>query len=165
MASHNYTPPPGVQPMRVFLVQTAKGLMSSSGGYKANICLLRHLASRGHVVRQLCYSYRGEVEEYVQKIAKRGGCRWQLRRRRLHLSEENGASGTDISIEELTMNDGIQVVSLESEAFEAAFGGKEHMHNALATETADYIEVSRASRVLHFPRCINIPNLTLTLIR
>jgi hypothetical protein len=137
--------------MRVFLVQTAKGLMSSSGGYKANICLLRHLASRGHTVRQLCYSYRGEVEDYIQNIAKSNGRDLRLCRTLLHLDTENGAFGTDIRIEKLVMDDGIEIVSLESEAFEAAFGGKENMHNALARETADYIEVIRASRALLFP--------------
>jgi hypothetical protein len=128
--------------MRVFLVQTAKGLFSSSGGYKANICLLRHLASRGHSVRQLCYSYIGEVEEYAQTIAKSGGYDMQVRRRLLHMNAENGTSGTNVRVEEFVMDDGIQVVALESEAFEAAFGGKENMYNALATETADYIEVT-----------------------
>jgi hypothetical protein len=165
IAPHKYIPPSGVKPMRVFLVQTAKGLMSSSGGYKANICLLRHLASRGHIVRQLCYSYRGEIEDYVQKIAKRSACHLQVRRRRLHLSKEDGTLGIDVRVEELTMDDGIQIVSLESEAFEAAFGGKDHIHNALATETADYIEVTQASRVLHSPRCMSISSLTLALTR
>jgi hypothetical protein len=136
--------------MRVFLVQTAKGLFSSSGGYKANICLLRHLASRGHSVRQLCYSYRGEVEAYIQTIAKSDGYDPQIRRSLLHLDDGNSTLGTDIRVDKLVMDDGIQVVSLESEAFESAFGGKEHMYNVLATETADYIEVSRTSIVLHF---------------
>jgi hypothetical protein len=141
----------GIIPMRVFLVQTAKGLFSSSGGYKANICLLRHLASRGHSVRQICYSYRGEVEAYVQAIAESGGYDLQLRRRVLRLKHEKGTPGTEIVVHDLIMEDGIQIVSLETEAFEAAFGGREDMHNVLATETADYIEVIRTSRVLHFP--------------
>jgi hypothetical protein len=139
----------GTIPMRVFLVQTAKGLFSSSGGYKANISLLRHLASRGHSVRQICYSYRGEVEAYVQAMAESGGYDLQLRRRVLHLKHEKGAPGIDIRVQELIMEDGIQIVSLETEAFEAAFGGKENMYNALAIETADYIEVIRTSRALH----------------
>jgi hypothetical protein len=128
--------------MRIFLVQTAKGLFSSSGGYQANICLLRHLASRGHSVRQLCYSYGGEVEEYAQTIAESGGYDLHIRRRLLHLDVENCTLGTDIKVEEFVMEDGIQVVSLETEAFQAAFGGKENMYNALAMETANYIEVS-----------------------
>jgi hypothetical protein len=132
----------GVIPMRIFLVQTAKGLFCSSGGYKANISLLRHLASRGHSVLQLCYSYRGEVETYVQTMAKSGGYDLHLQRRLLHLSDENNTSGTDIKVDDLIMEDGIQLVSLEYEAFEAAFGGRENIYNVLATETADYIEVN-----------------------
>jgi hypothetical protein len=141
----------GIIPMRVFLVQTAKGLFSSSGGYKANICLLRHLASRGHSVRQICYSYCGEVETYVKAMAENGGYDLQLRRRLLHLNPVNGTPGRDITVQELIMEDGIQIVSLEVEAFEAAFGGRENMYNALATETADYIEVIRTRRVMYFP--------------
>ncbi|KAJ4320243.1 hypothetical protein N0V94_003507 [Neodidymelliopsis sp. IMI 364377] len=68
------TPDPENPPLRVFLIQTAKGLFSSSGGYKANLCLLRYLASRGYSVRQICYSHRGEIEAYIQTMAK--SCRW-----------------------------------------------------------------------------------------
>jgi hypothetical protein len=71
--------------MRVFLVQTAKGLFSSSGGYKANICLLRYLASQGHSVRQLCYSHRGEADAVARTMAKSGGHDLQLHKRQLHL--------------------------------------------------------------------------------
>jgi len=127
-------------PMRVFLIQTAKGLFSSSGGYKANICLLRHLASRGHTVRQLCYFYRGEVETYVQKMAKSGLHNPQRRTRVLHLRGDNGRPGTDVKVEELIMDDGVQVVMLESEAFDAAFGGKTTCKEMIRM-TAEYIEV------------------------
>jgi hypothetical protein len=136
----------GDTPMRIFLVQTAKGLFSSSGGYKANVCLLRYLASRGHSVRQLCYSYRDEVDEYAQTMARSGGYDLQVCRRLLHLDTEIGTSGTDIRVEDLSMDDGVQVVALETEAFEAAFGGKENMYNALATETANYIEVNTSQQ-------------------
>jgi hypothetical protein len=94
--------------MRIFLVQTAKGLLSSSGGYKANISLLRHLASRGHSVRQLCYSYRGEAEAYVQATTKSSGRDIDLRKRLLHIRAANGAPGTDVKVEELVMEDGVQ---------------------------------------------------------
>jgi hypothetical protein len=122
--------------MRVFLFQTAKGLFSSSGGYKANICLLRYLTSRGHSVRQLCYSHRGEVETYVQKMAKSGRDP-KLSKRLLHLRAENGMPGTDVKVEELVTDDGVEFVALESEALDAAFGGKENINK----ETAEYIEV------------------------
>lgn len=131
----------GAIPMRVFLVQTARGLFSSSGGYKANICLLRHLASRGHSVRQICYSNRGEIEEYVASVDRTGGHDLQRRRRILHLDAKRGTTGTDVIVEEFIMDDGIQIVSLETDTFEDAFGGKENMQKALAKETVDYIEV------------------------
>jgi hypothetical protein len=128
--------------MRVFLIQTAKGLFSSSGGYKANICLLRYLASRGHTVRQFCYSYRDEVETYVQKMGKSSGRDPQRRTRLLHLRAENGTPETDVKVEELVMDDGVEVMALESEAFDAAFGGKDNIHNEMVRETAEYIEVT-----------------------
>jgi hypothetical protein len=128
--------------MRVFLIQTAKGLFSSSGGYKANICLLRHLASRGHTVRQLCYSYRDEVEKYVQKMGKSSWHNPQRHTRLLHLSANNGRPETDVKVEELVMDDGVQVVALESETFDSAFGGKENMSKEIARKTAEYIEVT-----------------------
>jgi hypothetical protein len=132
--------------MRIFLVQTAKGILSSSGGYKANISLLRHLASRGHSVRQLCYSYRGEAEAYVRAITKSCGRDIDLHKRLLHIRAANGTPGTDVKVEELVMEDGVQFVALEIESFDAAFGGKENMHKEMARETADYIEVIDPSK-------------------
>lgn len=128
--------------MRVFLVQTARGLFSSSGGYKANISLLRYLASRGHSVRQLCYSYHAEAETYAQTVVESGGRDPQLRDRLLHLRAENGRSGTDVKIEELVTEDGVEFVALESETFDAAFGGKQNVHKEMAKNTAEYIEVN-----------------------
>ncbi|KAF3001789.1 hypothetical protein E8E13_001757 [Curvularia kusanoi] len=110
-------------PLRVFVVQTAKGLFSSSGGYKANICLLRYLASRGHSVRQICYPHRGEVKAYVQKVAKHGGDSQHL--------------------DDVVMEDGVQCVALDEEAFTLAFGGnKGESQKAISTETAAYMEVN-----------------------
>ncbi|KAI1268074.1 hypothetical protein F5Y18DRAFT_415557 [Xylariaceae sp. FL1019] len=125
--------------MRVFLVQTAKGLFSSSGGYKANICLLRYLASRGHCVRQLCYSCRGEVEQYVQTATSEG---WnpRLRRSHLHLRAKDGSPGTVVKVSKMDMEDGVEVVALETETFEIGFGGKGKMHKEMGSETAAYIE-------------------------
>jgi hypothetical protein len=118
---------------------------SSSGGYKANISLLRHLASRGHSVRQLCYSYRGEAEAYVQATTKSSGRDIDLRKRLLHIRAANGAPGTDVKVEELVMEDGVQLVALEIETFDAAFGGKKNVYKEMARETADYIEVIEPS--------------------
>jgi len=127
--------------MRVFLVQTAKGLLSSSGGYKANLCLLRYLASRHHSVRQLCYSHPGEIDAYVRTMA-RSGRDPQHSKRQLHLRSGYGEPGVDIKVEELVMDDGVQVLALEKEAFDEAFGGKENILEAMPRETANYIEVT-----------------------
>ena len=128
--------------MRVFLVQTAKGLFSSSSGYKANICLLRYLASQGHSVRQLWYSHRGEADAVVRTMANSGGHDLQLHKRQLHLRCEYGEDGTDVGVDELVMEDGLQYLALENEAFVEAFGGTENLHKAMPRETARYIEVS-----------------------
>ncbi|OWY47417.1 UDP-Glycosyltransferase/glycogen phosphorylase [Alternaria alternata] len=135
--------------MRVFLVQTAKGLFSSSGGYKANICLLRYLASRGHSVCQLCYSHRGEADAVVRTMAKGGGHDPQLHKRQLHLRGGYGEDGTDIAVDELVMEDGVQYLALENEAFVEAFGGTENLHKAMPRETARYIETGILSARLH----------------
>lgn len=128
--------------LRVFLVQTAKGLFSSSGGYKANISLLRYLASCGHSVRQICYSHDGEAEAYVKSSAESSKWDPQYRTRRLHLRSGYGEMGTNIKIEEFTMEDGVQIISLNREAFDEAFGGKGTILRTIPKETAEYIDVS-----------------------
>lgn len=70
----------------------------------------------------------------------------RLRKRLLHLRAENGAPGKDVHVEELVMEDGVEVVALESEAFDSAFGGKKNVYMGIAKETADYIEVIRSQR-------------------
>ncbi|KAF5587110.1 glycosyltransferase family 4 [Fusarium subglutinans] len=123
--------------MRVFLIQTAKGLFSSSGGYKANNALLRYLSSRGHCVRQLCYSYRGEVENYMNSGDEVDS---RLRTRYLHMRSESDKPGNDVQVHELSMEDGVEALALDSEAFDAAFGGKLESSNQLARMSAEYIE-------------------------
>ena len=126
--------------MRVFLFQTAIGLFSSSGGYKANICLLRHLASRGHRVRQLCYSYPGEAEAYFERMGFQDGCEPDLRKSVLHLRAQDGGSGTDVEVSHFTMDDGIEIVALDRKAFDTAFNMKKTW-NEISREKANYIEV------------------------
>ncbi|CAN9239385.1 unnamed protein product [Alternaria alternata] len=135
--------------MRVFLVQTAKGLSSSSGGYNANICLLRYLASQGHSVRQLCYSHHGEADAVVRTMAKSGGHDLQIHKRQLHLRCGYGEDGTDVAVNEPVMEDGVQYLALENEAFVEAFGGTENLHKAMPRETARYIETGILSARLH----------------
>lgn len=58
--------------MRVFLVQTAQGLTPSSGGYKANVNLLRMLSAQGHDVAQICYGVDPEIDEYAHRAEAKG---------------------------------------------------------------------------------------------
>jgi hypothetical protein len=53
--------------LRVLLVQTAKGLNPSSGGFKANVNILRSLARFGYAAAQICYSTDDEVELHVAR--------------------------------------------------------------------------------------------------
>ncbi|KAL7766767.1 hypothetical protein ACKLNR_004683 [Fusarium oxysporum f. sp. zingiberi] len=134
--------------MRAFLIQTAKGLFSSSGGYKANNALLRYLSSRGHRVRQLCYSYRGEVEHYMQTLNSSGDYDPRLDTRVLHMRLEDGKPGIDVKVHEICMDDGVETLALDSEAFDAAFGGKADSPNQLARMSAEYIEKGTSSAPL-----------------
>lgn len=54
------------------------------------------------------------------------------------------------------MEDGVQIVSLNKEAFDEAFGGKGTILHTIPKETAEYIEVS-CSRLslLTLPRAIH----------
>ena len=58
--------------MRILLVQTAQGLTPSSGGYKANISLLRNLQALGHASAQICYAHDGEVEIHAKRAEEKG---------------------------------------------------------------------------------------------
>ena len=72
-------------------------------------------------------------------MAKSGGFDPQLRKRLLHWRGENGRIATEVEVDEFVMDDGVEIVALDSEAFDAAFGGKKNKE--LARETANYIEV------------------------
>ncbi|SCO87624.1 uncharacterized protein FRV6_11751 [Fusarium oxysporum] len=134
--------------MRAFLIQTAKGLFSSSGGYKANNALLRYLSSRGHRVRQLCYSYRGEVEHYMQTLNSSGDYDPRVDTRVLHMRLEDGKPGIDVKVHEICMDDGVETLALDSEAFDAAFSGKADSPNQRARMSAEYIEKGTSSAPL-----------------
>ncbi|KAM0084365.1 hypothetical protein ACKRZS_003400 [Fusarium odoratissimum] len=134
--------------MRAFLIQTAKGLFSSSGGYKANNALLRYLSSRGHRVRQLCYSYRGEVEHYMQTLNSSGDYDPRVDTRVLHMRLEDGKPGIDVKVHEICMDDGVETLALDSEAFDAAFSGKADSPNQRARMSAEYIEKGSSSAPL-----------------
>jgi hypothetical protein len=58
--------------MRVFLVQTAHGLNSASGGYQSNFGFIRQLGAYGHTVAQTCYGWDEEVEEGAARAKAKG---------------------------------------------------------------------------------------------
>ncbi|KAJ4358752.1 uncharacterized protein N0V89_003336 [Didymosphaeria variabile] len=68
----------------------------------------------------------------------------------LHLRAENGGPGTNVEVNQFVMDDGVQIVALDSKAFDAAFGGKK-IYKDIAKETADYIKTGTLSaRLLDF---------------
>ncbi|KAH7082830.1 hypothetical protein BKA63DRAFT_380962, partial [Paraphoma chrysanthemicola] len=69
----------------------------------------------------------------------------ELFERSLYLRNAKSSSGTYVKVEEMVMDDGVEAVALENEAFEAAFGGKEIMWKELGQETANYIESGKLS--------------------
>jgi hypothetical protein len=58
--------------MRVFLVQTAHGLNSASGGYKSNFGFIHQFGAYGHTVAQTCYGWDEEVEEGAARAKAKG---------------------------------------------------------------------------------------------
>ncbi|KAK7951412.1 uncharacterized protein PG986_007140 [Apiospora aurea] len=50
-----------------------------------------------------------------------------------------------VEIAKLTMVDGVEIVALDQEAFEMAFGGKARLHEEMRKETATYIEARHSS--------------------
>lgn len=81
-------------------------------------------------------------------MVKSGGRDPQLHKKLLYLRANNGGPGTDVDVEELVMDDGVQCVALKSEAFDAVFGGKKNMYTEIARETAEYIEVIGLSNLI-----------------
>ncbi|KAF4438884.1 hypothetical protein F53441_12705 [Fusarium austroafricanum] len=130
--------------MHIF-IETAKGLSSSSGGLKANISLLRCLSSKGHCVCQLCYSYCEEIGKYMQAMADSIGHDLRLCTKVLHLRSEDGESGTDVNVRELVMDDGIEVVAVDSKSFDAAFGDKVNIYMQIPRMTAEYMKIGTSS--------------------
>lgn len=65
----------------------------------------------------------------------------RLRRRMLRMRSGQHTPDVNVNVVQLTMKDGVEIIALEKEAFDAAFGGKENLHKEMTRETADYIEV------------------------
>lgn len=82
----------------------------------------------------------------MQKTALENGLKVRVYRKLLHLSSGPKDSGVNVEVVQLTMEDGVEIVALDKEAFDAAFGGKEHLHREMARETAAYIEVMEVAK-------------------
>lgn len=74
-------------------------------------------------------------------MAFENGLKVRVYRKLLHLSSGPKNSDVNVEVVQLTMEDGVEIVALDKEAFDAAFGGKEYLHREMARETAAYIEV------------------------
>jgi hypothetical protein len=116
--------------MRVFLIQTALGLFASSGGYKTNLTLLKHLASRGHATAQFCFAYEGEVEAFVSETEYA-----HLTVSEFQFQVEEGVIST-IKVRTFTNIHGIHVIALDAAKF-----GETFPERMLMRETTDFIEV------------------------
>jgi hypothetical protein len=98
--------------MRVLLYQSAKGLFSPSGCYRSNLAILRHLASRGHVVQQTVYAYEREIHEYVAE-KERKGIKIDVSRERLNVPLSRHAV-VKIKVARFTMSSGVGVVAVDA---------------------------------------------------
>lgn len=61
----------------------------------------------------------------------------------LHMRSDSDKPGQDVQVHELCMEDGVETLALDSEGFDAAFGGKVESPNQLARMSAEYIEVNK----------------------
>ncbi|KAF0553869.1 UDP-Glycosyltransferase/glycogen phosphorylase [Gigaspora margarita] len=95
-------PPAPTTKLKIFLIQTAMGLYSASGGYKANCCFLAALSSQGHACRSIVLCWKKDVLDA-----------------KVEYSEEKRSFGDKnnlISIYRFTWNN-IEIVGLELEEY------------------------------------------------
>ncbi|KAM7208286.1 hypothetical protein V8F20_001264 [Naviculisporaceae sp. PSN 640] len=126
--------------MRVLLVQTAHGLTPSSGGYRANLGLLRQLRSYGHVTAQLCYGSATEVDEFIQ-LATVFGVEHNLSTHYTYLIDSQGDI-FQIWIKIFNGHDGVQYIVIDRNAFSRIFPLDEFI-----PQTRDYLEASTNRRI------------------
>ncbi|KIW11002.1 hypothetical protein PV08_10301 [Exophiala spinifera] len=124
--------------MRVFLFQTAKGLSSSSGGYKSNLSLLKYLAHRKHAVAQLCYVWDSDIDSYYAEMAA-AGLEPDFETRVISMPADDS---TEVLIRTYTFttSDGVRNVAFNASDFMKALPD-----NVLARDTARFIEENQAS--------------------
>jgi len=120
------------QKMRILLYQSAKGLFSPSGGYRANLAMVRHLASKGHVVQQVCWSFEKDIKGYVEGEKKKGN-HIDVERDVLRIPTTDKPDAK-IGIAKFKMSDEIEVIGLDINDVESFFPKKDLL-------TRDFVEV------------------------
>ncbi len=120
--------------MRVLLYQSARGLFSPSGGYKSNLTVLQHLASRGHTVAQIAFAYEHEIQDYAAERRSKG---FKINITRDQVNCPIGPNSMDkIRVTKFTMHDGVRVIALDVDDVEMLFP-KEKIHDL----TRAFVEV------------------------
>ena len=122
--------------MRVFLVQTAQGLTPSSGGYKANISLLRQLRQLGHATAQICYGFEHEVEQSAKTAAEKGVEPKITQSDALRVKDSNGIKH-ELLVRTFNDEDGIKNVVISRQPYNLAYPTK-----VFWKDVNDYLTVS-----------------------
>lgn len=143
--------------MRVFLVQTAQGLTPSSGGYKANVNLLRQLRLLGHDAAQICYGFEDEVNKYAEQARAKGIEPNVTSHSALPVIDSNGTQH-ELDVKTFMDEHGIHNIVISRIPFKKAYPTRDFWQ-----DTKDYLEVpfphdfpvSHSSANAHFQdRCI-----------
>jgi len=137
-----------MEKMRVFLVQTAQGLTPSSGGYKANISLLRQLRSFGHETAQICYGWDKEVEQFARTAAEKG-VEPNVTRSVVNVVDPQDINH-ELVVETFNDEDQIHNIVISGRPFNVAYPVDEFLY-----DNKDYLE----ARIPSFPRLL-VPSLT-----
>lgn len=124
--------------MRILFVQKGISLFASSGEYRANISLLRHLAHLGHDTAQICFCKDGEVDLCVQET---GEDKANLVKSKLLLPATDGGAPKEVHVSIFRNVDGIQIIALDSKVFREVFPRR-----VFAEMTKEYVEVSASLR-------------------
>jgi hypothetical protein len=120
--------------MRVFLIQNVKGLWPSSGEWRANINLLKYLASQGHTIAQMCYAPRQEIELYFAQAESKSRV---INAQNSALRLNQGNKTLQIPVAMFTSLEGIYTIALDQESFQ-----KHYPSTDLDLDVREYIEVS-----------------------
>jgi hypothetical protein len=119
--------------MRVFLIQTVKGLWPSSGEWLANMNVLTYLSKKGHATAQICYATQKDVAWYSEQ-AERKSQKLNIEKSVLRLSQGNET--LQIPVTTFFSIDNTLTIVLDQESFQ-----KHYTSSALDEDVREYIEV------------------------